>query len=137
MQLDSNLAADGVEIQNDADGRPTQIRVTQAGVYNIAFSAQLYSPSKQGQSADIWLRINSSDLPWSNTTTFMNKDNARYVAAWNFIVALNAGDYVQLMLDRSDASIQVLAVPAGQTMANVAIPSLILTINQVSEYPGP
>jgi len=49
---------------------------------------------------------------------------------------LNAGDYVQLMWDRSDRSIQVLAVPAGQTMSNVAIPSLILTINQVSGYPG-
>jgi hypothetical protein len=136
MQLDSLVAADGVEVRNDADGRPTQVRVTQAGVYNIAFSARMYSPSKQGQSADIWLRVNGSDLSWSNTTTFMNKDNARYVAAWNFIVPLNAGDNVQLMWDRSDRSIQVLAVPADQTMANVAIPSLILTVNQVSGYPG-
>lgn len=137
MQLNSVRAADGVRIALDDSGVPTRITVDDSGVFNIAFSAQLFSSSNQEQEADIWLRINGTDLEWSNTTTFMSKAAKRYVAAWNFMVPLRQGDYVQLMWDRTSTEVKLLAVPAAAPPGRprVAIPSLLLTVNQVSEYP--
>jgi hypothetical protein len=126
MKLNSTVTEYGVSVEGG-----TRVTVTQSGVYNIEFSAQLIQDTlNQPDSADIWLNINGSPLSSSNTTVYLEKNQARYVAAWNFMVRLEAGDYAELMWYTSTGGVQILHVPA--TNGRPAIASLILSIDQVA-----
>ena len=70
-------------------------------------------------------------MTYSNTGISIQNQNQKYVAAWNFMVDLNAGDFIQLMWFSNDATVQIVHVPETVAPARPAIPSLILTINQV------
>jgi len=50
------------------------------------------------------------------------------VAAWNYVLDLAAGDYVQLMWSTSNTNVEIVA--AGPTSPHPAIPSSILTVTQ-------
>lgn len=107
------------------------------GVYNLMFSAQLNKTGGGQADIDIWLRQGNdggvaSDVPWSNTrVTMPSSANSKLVAAWNFIVPMATGDYVQLEWFSADASMQIYSATASSSPTRPAIPSIILTINGV------
>jgi hypothetical protein len=55
---------------------------------------------------------------------------AENIAAWNFVLEMQAGDYFQLIWSVDDARIQIKAVAAAAPVP--AIPSVILTATFVS-----
>ena len=126
MKLNSTVTELGVSVEGG-----TRITVAQSGVYNIQFSAQLLQDTlNAADSADIWLNINGSPVANSNTTVYLEKNQARYVAAWNFMVRLGAGEYAELMWFTSTGGVQILHV--AENGGRPAIPSLILTVDQVA-----
>ena len=74
----------------------------------------------------IWLRHNGADVANSATQIRIQGNNAETVAAWNFVEAMNAGDYFELMWSTDDTTCQILASPAVAPVP--AIPSVILTV---------
>lgn len=119
----------------DASGRASYLTFTHAGEYNIAFSAQLLRT--QGGSTDIvsiWLRKNGVNEPNTNTDITLVANGQRHVAAWNFFVPVTCNptcDTYQLMWS-ADGSYTNLWSQAAQTNPDrPAIPSVILTVNQV------
>lgn len=99
------------------------------GIYNLAFSAQINKSTGGEASIDIWIRIDGSDVPNSNTRVTI-KANANYmVAAWNFFIGLNEGQYVELMWATTDTGARFLYETAASP--HPATPSIIATINQV------
>jgi hypothetical protein len=54
------------------------------------------------------------------------------VAAWNLFLDLNANDYVQLIWVPTDVAVTLEHLPASLSPAYPAIPSIILTMQQVS-----
>ena len=121
----------GFSITNNTLGRPTRITAGYSGVYNLQFSAQLNRPSGGGGTAkqvDIWIAINGTNVPYSTTGITMQANDNKIVAAWNFFVKLNAGQYVELMWTQDDL-INILADVAGANFPET--PSVIATINQV------
>lgn len=114
-----------------ADG--SKIKFTKAGAYNIAFSFQLNNKGKSAVNIDIWLRDKNGDVPLTNTTVFLDKQNARYVAAWNFFVNVTdpTTDYYQIMWFSESTDSQILYVPEQTNPSIPAIPSVIMTVNQV------
>ncbi len=127
MKLNTTDSANGVQI---VDG--TKVKVTNAGVYNIQFSAQLINTTLDATTIDIWLAKNGQAVENSNTTVTIDKKQTRYVAAWNFMISLNAKDYIELMWFSSQANAQIHYVGPQSNPDRPAVPSLILTINQVS-----
>lgn len=109
-------------------GTPTsRIYVDRLGAYNFQFSLQLESTS--GASAKevyIWARINGTDVPDSATKLTIEGANKHYVAAWNFVLKMNTGDYFQLMWATTNTTVQILADPV--TAFCPAIPSVIMTV---------
>jgi hypothetical protein len=75
--------ANGVTIVDNS-----KIRVTNAGVYNLQFSAQLNKTDSGSDSIDIWLAKNGNNVAWSNTRTWLVGNDAKQVAAWNFVISL-------------------------------------------------
>jgi hypothetical protein len=108
-------------------GSPTsRIFVDRPNVYNIQFSTQLDKTSGGVGGVWIWLRKNGVNIPDSTGHIRIQGNNAEILAAWNYIIQLNAGDYIELMWEVDDTSVQLLAEAA--TGIHPAIPSVILTV---------
>lgn len=120
------------DLSNDvAIGSPTsRIVVTNAGIYNFQFSLQLDKASGAAGHAYIWARVNGTDVTNSASEVAIQGTTAENIAAWNFVLEMNANDYFQLMWSVDDTNIQIKAVTAAAPVP--AIPSAILTATFVS-----
>lgn len=116
-------------------GSPTsRVYCPKSANYNFQFSLQLQSGSASGKSVCIWARINGSDVANSATNITVSGSGTELVAAWNFLLPMNAGQYFELMWASDSANVS-LYYSAAQTSpyARPAIPSVILTVTQVNE----
>ena len=106
----------------------SRIHVADAGVYNVEFSAQLDKTSGGAELVYIWIRVNGIDVPDSTTLIRMKGNNDELVAAWNFLLELAGGDYVELMWASPTLDMRLETFAA--TAFAPAIPSVILSITQ-------
>jgi hypothetical protein len=108
-------------------GSPTsRIFVDRPNVYNIQFSTQLDKTSGGVGLVWIWLRKNGVNVPDSAGQIRIQGNNAEILAAWNYVIQLNAGDYIELMWEVDDTSVILLADPASAV--HPSVPSVILTV---------
>jgi hypothetical protein len=114
-------------------GTPTsKIIVANTGVYNFQFSAQLDKTGGSASAVYIWPRINGVNLPNSATKVTIDGPNSEIVAAWNFVLVLEANDYFELAWQSSDTNVVIPYVTASGNIP--AIPSIILSVVWVSNY---
>lgn len=130
MTLNNTTSAYGARV-----GQPTsRVYVGETGVYNIQFSAQLDKTSgASAQSIYIWLRVNGTNVANSASQVTLKDTSAEIVAAWNFIITLETEDYFELAWSSPDTDMQLKAVTASGSVP--AIPSVIMTVNWVSNVP--
>ncbi len=109
----------------------SKITPTNTGVYNFAFSSQLFNTAGggSGQTVEIWFAKNGQPIAESNTRVAVNTNSPFVVAAWNFFQKLNSGDYLEIYWASDNHHIQMVHNTA--TMDGPHIPSVILTVNQV------
>jgi len=114
-------------------GSPTsKIFFTNTGLYNIQFSAQLDKTGGGKDSIFIWPRINGVNVPDSATKVVIQGSTDEVVAAWNFLLVIEAGDYFELAWQSNDTNLVILAESAASNYPG--IPSIILTATWVSNY---
>jgi len=106
----------------------SRITITNAGKYNIVFSAQIEKTDSGTDTIEIWLKKNGSNQSNTNTKFYLVGNGAKAVASWNFFVDAAANDYYQIFWYSADSAVRVLAEIAG---TRPAIPSIIMTVNQV------
>jgi hypothetical protein len=113
-------------------GTPTsRIYVDTLNVYNVQFSAQVDKTSGGVGLVWVWLRKNGVNVPDSAGQIRIQGNNAEILAAWNYIIELNAGDYIELMWEVDDTSVILLADAASAV--HPSVPSIILTVtNNIS-----
>lgn len=125
VTFDSTDLSSGV-----ASGTPTsRIVITNAGTYNIQFSAQINKTTANKKSIWIWADVNGTSIPYSATEVTIAGSSAALVAAWNFVLPINAGDYFRLMWSTDDLGCQIVALAASAPVPG--IPSIILTVQQI------
>lgn len=108
-------------------GTPTsRVYVDRGNVYNIQFSTQLDKSTGGVGLVWIWLRKNGVDVPASTGQIRIQGNNAEMLAAWNYVIQLNAGDYIELVWETDTTSVVLLAEAASAV--HPAIPSTILTV---------
>lgn len=109
-------------------GSPTsRVYVDNTATYNFQFSAQLKQTSGGTHNIFIWPRINGVNVDDSATQITMGGgSNAATVAAWNFVLNLQTGDYFELIYSVDSTNIQIPYVAASSPVP--AIPSVILTV---------
>jgi hypothetical protein len=130
MKYNSIDIENGVSIVNDS-----QITVSQNGVYNIQFSAQVDRVLGSGLvEIDIWLRKNGLDVANSDTKVTLsgNANQAKIVASWNFFINLSEGQNVELMWNTPTTNIKLVALPEDLVIPHPEVPSVILTVNKIS-----
>jgi len=125
-------ATNGISVVTDGTNL-TRITVANAGVYNVLFSAQLTNSGGTGQTVDFWLRKNGEtaafNVPDSNGKVQLQGNASYLMAAWNYFIALDAGDYIYLMWTATSTNITMINAPANGV--HPATPSIIVTLNQV------
>jgi hypothetical protein len=112
-------------------GVPTsKIYVTETGIYNFQFSAQLDKTGGGASTVYIWPRLNGVNIPNSATKIVIDGPNAEVVPAWNFVLLMAGGDYFELAWESSDTAVVIRYEAAASNYP--AIPSIILTVTWVS-----
>jgi hypothetical protein len=107
----------------------SKITISNSGVYNIQFSAQLQDTNSPGSRlTEIWFSINGTPISDSNTKVYSDNQNHFYVASWNYMTYLNSGDYFEIMWYTTD-NIHLISTPSSY--GNPHIPSVIITVQQV------
>ena len=102
-----------------------------AGYYNFQFSLQLAKTGGSNIGIWVWPRVNGVDIAESNTKLQLTgSSSSESVAAWNFILPMNAGDYFELMWAADDTRAIIKAEAANAF--SPAIPPVILTATFVS-----
>jgi hypothetical protein len=132
MSFNSTDISNGVSISGSTNPFNTYIKVANAGVYDIQFSAQLDKTDFGSDSIIIWIRKNGIDLAETATDATLQGNNAKAVAAWNWFVNAAAGDYFQLMWFSPDTDVRLYSQTA--TANHPGIPSVILTANRVDQF---
>lgn len=113
---------DGVYI-----GTPTsRIYVDRINTYNFQFSAQLNKATATSRHVYIWYRVNGVNAANSAGKVNLSGNDAAVIAAWNYVVQLNAGDYFELVWSTDDTGCKLEAFGASAPVP--AIPSVILTV---------
>lgn len=109
----------------------SRIYVDEPGIYNFQFSIQLDNTTGGNHLAYIWCRINGVDVANSASQVRLKGTDGELVAAWNFVLSMNDGDYFELVYSVSDVAVQLVAQAAAAPVP--AIPSVILTVtNNIS-----
>jgi hypothetical protein len=132
MSFNSTDITNGVSISGSTNPFNTYIKTTNAGVYDIQFSAQVDKTDSGADEIVIWLRKNEIDLTDTATTLTLSGNNDKQVAAWNWFVTSAANDYYQIIWISADTNLRLLAETISAT--HPGIPSVIVTVNRVDQF---
>ena len=127
MKLNTTDISSGVSIVSNS-----RITIANAGVYNIQFSAQFDKTDSGTDAVEVWLCKNGNNIANSNTELTLAGNSAKIVAGWNWFVNAAAGDYFEICWYSADSAVFINAISAGTSPTRPAIPSLILTVNQIA-----
>lgn len=114
----------------------TKIVFDIAGYYNIQFSVQLVNCTSSIDNATLWFRQNTADIANTAGIVSVPAKHAGGIGAaivsWNLIVAVNAGDNIQLMMASDSGDTVAATYPPGASPVHPASPAVILTATFVS-----
>lgn len=135
MEFDTAVVESGITVVD-----ASKITVSRTARYNLQFSAQLVNTDSAESTVSIWLKKGSNNVANSTTDITVPKahggGDGAAVAAWNFFLDLAAGDTVQIMWSTTSADTSIQYTAARTTPTRPAVPSIILTVNEVGgEYP--
>ena len=106
------------------------------GYYNIQFSIQLLNCTGSIDNVTLWFRKNTNDIAQTAGVVSVPSKHAGGVGAaiisWNLVVAVNAGDNIQLMMASQTGNTVAATYPPGTAPVRPAAPSVILTATFVS-----
>jgi hypothetical protein len=136
MSLSTTDISNGVYVSGSNN---SQINFTNAGTYNIQFSAQFSNTDNSNQDVVVWARKNGTDIPDSSGTVgvppFKAGSNGQALASWNYYLNLSANDYIQLCWHTEQANVITLeTIAAGTSPVHPRTPSLILTAQRVDTF---
>jgi len=121
----NGVVANGVSVVSSS-----RITVAVGGIYHLVYSAQLTKTDNGNDVMDIWVRINGTDVPFSNSESTLST-TLHLVSTSSWMLTLASGDYVQLMYTSADVNTHITAIPAQTGPVRPAGPSVITTLMQV------
>ena len=115
----------------------SRLNVRNAGIYNVQFSLQLVNQDNAAQYADIWFRVNGTDVPRSASRFDIParksaSDWGHIVGTVNIFLDMNANDYVEIAGTTSSTLIALEHYAADGTIPRPAIPAAIVTVNYIA-----
>jgi hypothetical protein len=107
----------------------SRITFANTGIYNIQFSAQLYTPTNNTE-VDIWLKRNGVNIANSAGKIGPTSNNTYHIPAWNFVDTFTSGSYVEIAYQTNQTNTEFQYIAATGNIP--AIPPIIATVTQVA-----
>ena len=108
---------------------PTRVVVQANGIYRFTYSIQFDKVGGGVSRADIWIAIDGTTVPNSGGQCVVANTNGETFPFCEYILALNAGQYVEVIFTSSDATMAASAFPAAGVIP--AVPAIIANIQQI------
>ncbi len=129
---DTTEESNGVFLSNSS-----RLNVRNAGIYNVQFSLQLVNKDNAPQYADIWFRVNGTDVPRSASRFDIParksaSDWGHVIGTVNIFLDMNANDYVEIAGTTSSTLIGLEHYAADTGIPRPAIPASIVTVNYIA-----
>jgi hypothetical protein len=129
---DTTEESNGVYLSNSS-----RLNVRNAGTYNVQFSLQFANQDNAPQYADVWFRVNGTDVVRSASRFDIparksSTDWSHVVGTVNVFLDLNAGDYVQIAGTTSSTLVVLEHYAADTAIPRPAIPAAIVTVNYIA-----
>ena len=139
MALSTTDFSNGVSIDS------SKIRVANAGIYNLQFSAQVQSTDVAPQDIFIWLRQgndggSSADIVGSTGKVGIParknpSDPFHNIVGWNYYLSMAVDDYVQIYWSTTNANVSIQTYAASGTPTKPSTASVVATMTFVSALP--
>jgi len=110
----------------------SKLTFASAGVYNIQFSAQFVKTDSNNDDVNVWIKKNGTNVPYTNTVATITGNNGKLVAAWNFVIPVESGDYIQFMWSSPDIDVSIQHMDTMTDPARPDTPSVILTAQMIT-----
>jgi len=129
---DTTEEASGVYYSNSS-----RIYVRNYGIYNVQFSLQLVNKDNVAQYADVWFRVNGTDVDRSASRFDIParksaSDWGHIVGTVNIFLELQAGDYVEVAGTTSSTLIGLESYAADAVIPRPSIPAAIVTVQYIA-----
>lgn len=129
---DSTEEASGVYLADSS-----KLYVRNYGIYNVQFSLQLVNNANTAEYADVWFRVNGTDVPRSasrfDVPARKSEGNPSHVIGTvNTFIEMQAGDYVQIAGTTSSTDIALEHYAADTGIPRPAIPAAIVTVQYIA-----
>jgi len=130
MTLNTTDDAVGVSITEGS-----RVVLSNPGVWNVQFSAQLVNSHTQVHDAKIWLRKNGVDVAQTAGSISVPSSHGGHsgdtIISWNYVLTVGSGSYLQFYWSGDDTRLAIAPVAAGTSPVSPASPSMIVTVCQV------
>ena len=132
------------DFANDVSISSSKIRVVNAGIYNLQFSAQFQNTDNQIQDISIWLRQGSGSGASTDivgSTGFVSiparksasaGEEAHEIIGWNYYLQMAADDYVEIWWSATLNSVSIQYYAASTGPVRPATQSVVATLSFVS-----
>lgn len=132
ITFDTTDYSNGVYLSNSS-----RVNVRNYGIYNLQFSIQFKNTTNDTQDVDIWFSKNGTNIDKSNSRFSLparksSGDPSHLIAALNFYLELQVGDYVELKWRVSDIGVSIEQYGTSTSPTRPAVPSVIFTAQYVA-----
>jgi hypothetical protein len=98
---------------------------------------QFKNTTNDGQDIDVWFRKNGTNVAGSNSRFHMparksTGDPSHLIAAMNFFLEMNAGDYVEIIWRTTNIGVSLEHFDTSTSPTRPSIPSAIVTMSYVA-----
>ena len=132
VDFDTTEKASGVYLSNTS-----RIYVRNSGTYNVQYSLQLANADNAPQYADVWYRVNGTDVLRSASRFDIAArksatDLSYTIGTVNIFLDLSAGDYVEIAGTTSSTLVSLESYAADTVIPRPAIPAVIFTVQYIA-----
>lgn len=129
---DTTEEASGVYLSNSS-----RLYVRNYGIYNVQFSLQFVNRDESSQYADVWFRVNGTDVPRSASRFDLPArksavEPSHVIGTVNTFIEMQAGDYVEIAGTTSDTDVGLEHYAADTVIPRPAIPAAITTVQYIA-----
>jgi len=127
------------DFSNEVRIANSEITVTNAGIYNLQFSAQFRNTDTAFQDVYIWLKQNGADI--TGSTGFVSIPNrhagtdGHAIVGWNYFLTMNANDHVEIYWSVPNIAVTIQHLAASSTPTKPSTQSVVATLSFVSALP--
>lgn len=130
--------ANDITLANDGSGNPTRVTFTNAGTYEVSSRLQFDNADTSDRNADIWFRLNGSDIPYSASEIAVPKtgDGGKICHSITGVLTVTAGQYIEIVVAVVDTDISLHyhapLVSPGDAYDRPAVPSAIIVVKRIA-----